>query len=147
MKKLLFAALLIASVSTSAFASDANKVNVRILNNFKSEFYQASNVAWSVTNNYAKATFTHEGEQLEAFYDLNGVMLGTSKKITIADLPTSAKRTFAKKYSGYNVKEAIKFEDMDETSYYISAENEKESVILRVQSENNISLFKRTAKP
>jgi hypothetical protein len=62
------------------------------------------------------------------------------------ELPVNSKRQFAKLFAGYNVKEAIRFEGFDETSYYISGENEKESVILKVNDRNQVSVFKRTKK-
>jgi hypothetical protein len=61
------------------------------------------------------------------------------------EVPTFAKRTFAKNYSDYTVKEAFKFQADDETSYYIAGENEKENLVLKV-NRGSFSVYSRTAK-
>ncbi len=146
MKKLFFAALLTVTLATSASAKDVNKISFRTLKNFNVEFTEAENVSWKTTNDYAKATFELKGEKREAFFDLHGDMIGISKNITLDQLPVFAKRTFAKRYNGYTVKEAIHFIGVDSSDYYISAENEKESVILKVTEDNSLSVFKKDRK-
>lgn len=146
MKKLFFAAILSISVAVSAFATDANKINYRIRQNFETEFRDATEVQWTLRSNFAKATFNLDGEAVEAFYNLSGTMIGTSKKITIDDLPTGAKRVFARKWGEYNVKDAIKFQGVEQTDYYISAENDEEDVVLKVSDNFHVSVFKRVKK-
>lgn len=145
MKKLFIAALFAASVFTSAFAAGTNKVNHRAVRTFQYEFKDAANVEWTVKENFTKAAFTINEESGEAFFDVDGNLIGTSRTISMDKLPTSAKRAFGKKYADYTVKETIKFEDGETTSYYVSAENEKENVILKING-SNISIFKITYK-
>jgi hypothetical protein len=145
MKKLFIAALLTVTFATSAFTADDKKISYKIKQNFSADFADADKVTWIVKADFVKASFEVEGEKMEAFYDHSGAAIGCSKKITLDNLPVQAKRTFAKKYSDYTVKEAIKFDGVDETAYYISAENDKQSVILKVTGAG-ISVFKRTSK-
>ncbi len=145
MKKLFITALLAVALSAGAFAAPT-KVNSAILANFNAEFKKADDVSWVITNEYTKAAFTTDNTKMEVFYNFNGDIVGTSKSITLDELPVSAKRRFAKRFAGYNVKEAIRFEGFDEKAYYISGENEKESVILKVNDHNQVSLFKRIKK-
>src|SRR3954463_2948098 len=107
MKKLFFLALLAVTVAGSAFAADTKKVNASVLSSFKSEFKQAANVTWKTGADYAKATFTLDNKQVEAFYNLDGQMIAKSQNIGLDELPVNAKRNFAKYFTGYNVKEAI----------------------------------------
>ena len=146
MKKLFLAALIATTIISSAFATDVNKINFRIKQAFKSEYTNADNVNWTLRSTYAKASFVNDGQQMEVFYNLSGEMIGTSRHISINDLPTNAKRTFAKKYAGYNVKEAIKFDGEEEQAFYISAENDTEKVILKVDGSESLSIFKKNRK-
>jgi len=146
MRKLLLAALLTITVAASTFAKDVNSKNVRAIRNFESEFRDAENVSWTIRPTFAKASFHLDGQKREAFFDLNGDIIGTSRNISLDKLPVGAKRVFAKKYDGYTVKEAIRFEGVDEAAYFISAENEKESVILKVWDSNAVTVFKRERK-
>jgi hypothetical protein len=145
MKKLFFAALLTVTVATSAFSADEKKVNVNILRAFESEFTEANNVQWNVKSEYIKASFEVDGKKADAFYSHDGEYLGSSSKIVLEDLPVQAKRTFAKKYADYTVLEAIKFNGTEETAYFVSAENEKQSVVLKITN-GGVSVYKRTAK-
>ncbi|CAA9493320.1 MAG: hypothetical protein AVDCRST_MAG96-1616 [uncultured Segetibacter sp.] len=103
-------------------------------------------MSWVITNDYTKAAFTADNTKVEVFYNFDGNIIGTSRSISLSELPVNSKRSFAKQFTGYNVKEAIRFEGFDETVYYISGENEKESVILKVNQHNQVSLFKKTKK-
>lgn len=145
MKKLFLAALLVVTMAASAFAKDTKKVNAAALGNFKVEFKKASDVTWTANENYAKASFILNNERMEAYYNPEGEKIGTSHAITVDYLPVKAKRAFAKKYGDYTVKEAIEFEGTDETAYFLSAENDAESVILKV-TDDGLSIYKRTKK-
>ncbi|HEX8333810.1 MAG TPA: hypothetical protein VF622_14405 [Segetibacter sp.] len=145
MKKLFIAALLTVTVATSAFTADDKKIDSRIIRNFNSEYADADKVTWSVKSSFVKASFEVDGQQTDAFYNFNGESIGCSRRITLDNLPLQAKRTFAKRYSDYTVKEAIKFDGNDESAYFISAENDKYSVILKITGAG-LSVFKRTNK-
>ncbi|WP_018615586.1 hypothetical protein [Segetibacter koreensis] len=140
MKKLLLTALIAVSLTSFAFAAPVKKVNSFVTNSFNNDFKNVGSVAWDVSSSYAKATFVLDNIRTEAFYTLDGEFIGTTHAIAIEDLPVAAKRSFAKKYAGYTVKEAIKFDGEDGTAYFISAENEKESVILKA-SKSGLSVY------
>ncbi len=146
MKRLLMAALLAISVAASAFAKDSKSINTAAMNDFAVDFKKATDVSWTQTGNYIKATFVMNSEKMEVFYNHNGERIGISKAFNVEELPVHAKRTFAKKYQGYTVKQAIVFEGTDETAFFISAENDKESVVLKVNSSDALSVFQRTTK-
>jgi hypothetical protein len=145
MKKLFIATLLIATVVTSAFAKPT-KVNYLALKSFTAEFKKASDVSWTSTSEYIKANFLFEDQRMEAFYSPTGDKIGTTRGISIDELPLKAKRAYAQKYSDYNVKEAILFEGVEENAYFISAENETENVIVKVFDNGTVSPFKKTKK-
>ncbi|MEJ7682748.1 MAG: hypothetical protein WKG06_33795 [Segetibacter sp.] len=143
MKKLFISALLSVTVALSSFAAEGNKVSFTARNNFESQFKHASDVKWTSGENYTKATFILNNVRTEALYSEAGDFIGTNQAITLEELPVKAKRAFVKKYGGYTVKEAIRFEGTQESAYYISAENEKGSVILKVEDSGYMSTVKR----
>ena len=143
MKKLFISALLAITVAASSFAAGGNTVNLAALNNFKAEFKKASDVEWSSGETYAMATFTLNNVRTQALYTPEGEFIGTNHAINLEELPVRAKRAFAKKYEGYTVKEAIRFEGSQESAYYISAENDQGSVILKVEENGSMSTVKK----
>src|SRR3954471_2269867 len=142
MKKLFITGLLAVTVALSSFAAEGNKVNFSVLNSFKSQFKNVSEVEWTSGENYSKATFVLNNVRTEALYSDAGEFIGTNQAVTLEALPVSAKRAFAKKYSDYTVKEAIRFEGAQESAYYISAENAKGPVVLKVEDSGSISKIK-----
>ena len=143
MKKLFISALLAITVAASSFAAEGNNVSNAAQNNFSSQFKHASDVQWTSGKNYTKATFVLNSVRTEALYSAEGEFIGTNQAITLEELPVNAKRTFAKKYEGYTVKEAIRFEGTEEGAYFISAENGKGSVILKVGDSGSISTVRK----
>lgn len=146
MKKLLIAVLIATTLATSTFAKAPTTVNYAAVKNFNIEFRHASDVSWSSTENYIKASFVYDHERMEAFYTHDGEKIGTATGISPDQLPVKAKRAFAKNYSGYDVKQGILFEGVEENAYFFSAENEKESVIVKVYDNGSTSVYKRTLK-
>lgn len=145
MKKLFITVVLAIAVAAVSSAAP-KKVSSAILANFHSQFKEASDVTWLVTNDYTKAAFTADNTSMEVYYNPGGDIIGTSKSIIFDELPANARKRFDKKFSGYEVKEVIRFEGFDEAAYYISGENEKETIIIKVTNENNLSVFKKTKK-
>ena len=143
MKKLFISGLLMIAVAASSFAATGNEVSFATRSNFTSQFKHISEVEWKSGENYTKATFVLNGVRTEALYDEAGEFIGTNQAISLDELPVKAKRAFAKKYDGYTVKEAIRFEGIQEDAYYINAENEKGSVILKVEDNGAISTVRK----
>ncbi len=157
MKKLALSVLLAVSIFSSSFAADetkkaadeskkATQVNVRTLHTFRTAFGNLTDVEWSTKPDFARASFTYNNERIEAFFDLRGELIGTSKAVTIDQMPVNVKRVFAKRYADYTIKETIRFDGVDESSYYISAENGTKSVILKVSVTGGVSLYQAARK-
>jgi hypothetical protein len=146
MKNLILSVFLSTSLATSAFATGESKISYFILNSFNSQFKGATNVSWTLKTGLAEASFIWNGRKTDVFYNSNGSIYAISKSIELDELPVSAKRAFAKRYSGYTVKEAIQYNGSEEQSYFVSAENEKENVIIKVDQHEFLSVFKLTRK-
>ncbi len=138
MKKLFIAAFF-AIASLSSFAAPVNKsVATR---NFRFDFKRAVNVTWSQTGDFLKASFNMDGQKLEAFYNPDGERIGTTRAISLDELPVNAKRKFAQKMEGYTVKEAIRFEGNDESAYFISGVKDNKTVIVKVLDSGTVTNF------
>ena len=135
------------SIASSATGtSAAKKINYQILQRFKGDFKDASNINWTITSTFAKADFLQDEEKVEAFYDLDGVLIGTSYHISLNELPKEAKKILATRYAQYNVTEVIRYEGMEEAAYYIATEDIKEKVVFRLSGNKDVSVFSRELK-
>lgn len=143
MKKMIISALILISLTATAIASDANKINAGIRNSFTSSYSDASNVTWTLKAAFAQVDFELNGKKLSAYYEPSGELIGTSEKISVDELPVNAKRSFAKKYAGYTVNEAIKFTSSDEVAYYISTVNGGKSQIIKLYDTGYVSVLRK----
>jgi uncharacterized protein YxeA len=148
MKKVIIAVIaIVAFTATTAIAKDSsNKVNFRVANHFKAIFTNATNVEWDITTEYTRATFIADGEKKEAYYNADAELIGQSRSITLDEFSKTTQKEIAKKYAGYTVKEAIEFSNEDFVDYYVSLENAKEKLILKISREGECSVFKTTEK-
>ncbi len=146
MKKLLLAILVVATLGTSAFATDANKVSSKVKNSFEAKFVNAQNVKWTARDTYNKVSFTLEGEDVEAFFASDGDLIGYSRKVELKNLPLNAIQKIKKEYAGYAVKETIEFEQNGEKAFYVSLENGDKKQILEVSLYGMVSVYRAAGK-
>ena len=147
MKKFIITALIAVAIGTSAFA-DPSTINRKVLNHFASEFSDAENVNWKVTTQFAEATFVLDGKKMQAFYNPEGEMIGTSETFAFNKLPKQALKTIAKKYPfpPYQLDECILFTNGDgESKYFVSFQTTKEKLVVEVSALGGVSEFKKTA--
>lgn len=148
MKKLFITALIAVAIGTSAFANPAT-VNHKILYSFGNDFKGAENVSWKVTDQFAKASFVYDETKMEAFYNLDGELIGTSKVFPLNKLPKSALKTITKKYPypPYKLGECIEFLYPDgEKDYFLSFSTNNEKLVLQVTPVGDVSVYKKTEK-
>jgi hypothetical protein len=80
-----------------------------------------------------------------AFFDVNEQKIGEDKKASKNLLPV-AKRTFAKMFAGYRIKQAVRSIGGDGECYYIFAENDNESILIKIDKTLDISIFTNCKK-
>jgi hypothetical protein len=119
MKKLTLIAL-VTLLSFGAFAADGgkksddtDKVSNYVIRQFESEFGDAKEVSWTVTENYDKVEFSVDNVKMAAFYDQSGKYIGHTEAVTYNSLPSGARKKIARDYEGYHVKELLRFQFAD----------------------------------
>jgi len=136
MKKIITIAIVAASFVTRAFASSGSTVDEKIATRFNMEYKGASNVTWTVTDEYSEAKFTLNGVETASFYDTDGNLIATSQTVKTADLPAGVPEAVANKYKGYIVTETVRVNKpySKDPSYYVSVTNAKRRVVLEVRA-------------
>lgn len=146
MKKLFIAALIVLAAGSTAFATDATKVNNKIKTSFSSLFANAENVSWTITDQFTRANFILDEENVEAYFSKDGDLIGTSVKIDFKKLPSKALKTIKKEYGSYKVTDCIEFQKDDSSTYYVSLEDGNKKQILEVSLFGAVSVYKGAAK-
>ena len=149
MKKLFITALVALAIGTTAFAGPKS-ISASVTKHFTNTFTKAQNVTWKSDEQFDKVSFVLNNEKVEAFYDVQGELIGTSKTIAFDKLPKSAIQTITTKYTfpDYQVKECIEFQNVNnnETNYYVSFTTKNEYIALEITRSGSVSVFSTTRK-
>lgn len=143
MKKIIIM-LAIAISSLTAFAGEEN-VSSTVLNAFNKEFAGAKDVQWTSADNYYKAAFVFNGQNVTAFYQLDGELIAMTRNISSLELPISLQTNLKNNYSKYWISDLFEISNNEGTSYYITLENANSKIVLKSDS-NKWNTFKKMAQ-
>src|SRR5215213_4074573 len=148
MKKLLVTVAFAVLVGVTSFAADITKVNQRVLAAFEKEFSTATNVSWEVLKNgdIYHASFVYANEITEAYYSEEGEFIAASRRISPERLPLLVSKTIRENFSQYQFKQATEYMSAEMTSYIITLENEKASLMVRIYNSGTSEVLKKTKK-
>lgn len=147
MKQLFFAALVAASLTTSAFASTTSSIQTNDCKDLNCVVENFKNVVVTNRANFTKASIVEDNIKQEMFYNNQGEFIGASKNINYDKLPANAIKTISKHYKApkYTVKSCIEFLNADNnTHYYVSLDTKTARTILEIDELGNTSVFSTT---
>ena len=137
--------LAIAISGLTAFASDET-VSKKVLDAFGQEFVSAKEVTWTTGANYYRAQFSFNGQQVAAYYSVDGELIGLTRNITSLDLPINLQVDLKKHYADYWISDLFEVTRSDSTGYYITLENADTSIVLKASADSDWSVFRKAKK-
>ncbi len=123
--------------ATSAFAktSDPETVTPVVKAVFTKDFAKAENITWRKSADTYFAQFTIDSKSVTAAYNEKGELTGTSRYITVAELPMPVSIAIAKAYAGYTISDNIsEISSNGEITYYFTASNDKYTFNVKADS-------------
>ena len=142
MKKLIILTVIAFTFVTGSFAANNARTISKAAAHLEANYTAATNVTWTSTENYQKASITLGQEKIEVFYDIYGELIGSTKTMAYDKLPKAALETLTTEYTfpDYQLTDCIAFTDADNsTNYYLSFDLYGESVVLSVSSNGRVS--------
>ncbi|MEP7143307.1 MAG: hypothetical protein ABI707_10575 [Ferruginibacter sp.] len=148
MKKLVTVLAVAAMLFSSfAFATGSDNVNPRVKAAFSNDFSAASNVSWEKLSDFYFAKFILNNLELNAAYNEEGELVGTSRSMGSSLLPVSISMAIAKKYEGYTVSEkALELTYQDETHYYLTVSNDRQALKLKCSINGTLEVVRKLKK-
>lgn len=132
MKRLLVTlTIAVSMLSFSSFASGEETVSAKALESFKTSFKSATEVTWSVSENFYKANFSLNGQYVSAYYDEQGKLMGLTRNISSLQLPIALQAELKKNYENYWITDLFEVANDDGTSYYITLETADTKIVLK----------------
>ncbi len=145
MKRLLVTLTIALSlVSLSSFANGED-VSPRAVKSFNKSFKNATEVKWTVTDNYFKADFALNGQYVSAFYNEDGSMIALTRNLSSLQLPIALQADLKSNYNCYWISNVLEVANEEGTSYYITLETGDEQLTLK-SSGDSWSNFKKQRK-
>ena len=131
-------------ISLSSFANGED-VSPRAIESFNSSFKNATEVRWTITDNYYKADFALSGQYISAFYDTQGKMIAMTRNISSLQLPIVLQADLKKNYDNYWISDVFEMANEEGTSYYITLETADTQLVLK-SNVDSWSTFKKQRK-
>ena len=131
-------------ISLSSFANGED-VSPKAVKSFNRSFKAATEVKWTITDNYFKADFALNGQYVSAFYDADGKMIALTRNISSLQLPIALQADLKKDYDCYWISDVLEVANDEGTSYYITLETADERMTLK-SSGDSWTTFKKQRK-
>ncbi|HRH61131.1 MAG TPA: hypothetical protein PL045_11205 [Chitinophagaceae bacterium] len=144
MKQTIFAAILVIATTAASFAG-GNKANTALLNNINAAFKNAAGVKWVNTAATKKATFSFNGKETSALYDVNDdQFIGFSTHYAANELPQTVTDGLQKKYADWTIQDASMLVDYNGyISYFVQVAKGDNSLVLKVTPDGKAQIYGR----
>jgi hypothetical protein len=147
MKRLLFTLAIAASfIGFSSFTNQDDSVSPAALKSFNSSFKSATEVNWTVNENFYKANFSMNGQNVTAYYNTTGQMIALTRNISSLQLPIALQANLKNNYDGYWISDLVEMANDEGTSYFITLENADTKLILKSTSNSEWNNYKKQKK-
>lgn len=108
-----------------------SQVPAPILNQFKSEFPDATRVEWEMKGNLYKVEFDKpKAKEFEAWYDAQGNRKKLKEELRSRDLPAAIKKSINTSHQGFRVDDVEKITENGVVKYKIEIEKAAQEVVL-----------------
>ena len=121
--------LMLTIAVTSAFANDV-EITSKVLAAFKKEFSTAQEVKWSTGNNYFRADFKFNDQNIFAYYTQDGELDFVARYMSALQLPIIRLTELKNDYSQYWVTDLVEVNNSLGTHYYITLEDAETTIKL-----------------
>jgi hypothetical protein len=138
---------------------EGTNVSVLAKNNFSKDFSGAKNVQSKRANTFDEFLFTNkDGQEMKAYYDYEGNLVGTTQRKTFADIPIKGQEQIKAKYKDYTIGEVLFYDDneMNDTDmvlyglqfddkdlYFVELVKGTSKIVVQVDMEARVSFFKK----
>jgi hypothetical protein len=130
MKKLFVIISILGSIGTGSLYAQS-KTPIAVVSSFQSSFNNASGGNWSFVKGLYQVDFTVDNENLTAFFDKDGNLVASSRKVTLLQIPLSLKSDLKKDFHNYEVANLFEVDKEDGIVYYATIKSDKNQLELR----------------
>jgi len=144
MKKLFLALTIFAATGLAAVnAAPKEEINSKAARTFQKDFAGASDVRWSVSDEVVKANFTYLNARTEAYFNMDGELIGTARNVLYNELPLAVTKEIEKRYGAAGVYEIAEYFNSTGTGYMMTVDLGKKKLQVRSTASGDVWVVKR----
>ena len=128
------------------FANTTNEVITTVQQAFNKEFGNATASNWSKKGDWYKASFSLNGQAMEAYFTEAGALIGVGRNLLSSQLPLSLQLSFKKDYTDYWITNVFEFANENGSTYYLELENADKKILLKSNDFSNWVVQNKTKK-
>ncbi|MBS1934544.1 MAG: hypothetical protein JST96_11135 [Bacteroidetes bacterium] len=145
-KRILICAMLLVATISFSFAKTTDGINGKVTTSFKKDFANAHDTRWENGSEFIKATFSLNGETVNAYYTQDGDLMAVTRNILSDKLPITQLLNLKKNYAAYWISDLFEMYSNGETAYYLTIENADQKIVLKSDSSNGWSVYSKETK-
>ena len=143
MKKIIMLAIVLTTITVSAFANNTYGINQKVLNSFGKSFNHVEDARWETVNNLYKVTFKSAGKEMYAYYNSDGDQVALTRNISLDQLPLTLSSDLREKFAESWLTDLFEISTNGETAYYATIESATHITILKADGASGWSTFKK----
>jgi hypothetical protein len=105
--------------------------------------YQGADGIWNENGNTTEVLFFWHNQLMDAYYDVNGDLIGTFHNVATSELPANSLKEIGSDYKGYKIiNTSVMEKDGQAPVYYVTVESPARMFILEVSKAGDVNVFK-----
>jgi hypothetical protein len=130
-------------VSLSSFGMEKDKLpNAPVLHSFQQQFKNVSNIVWHESGEVVTAIFSLNQSRVQAFFRLDGTLLGTQRSIRFAELPLLSIIALTNRFDNSNFYDLIEYTIGADIYYVLTVETQTRKMEVKVLPSGELSVRK-----
>ena len=143
MKKFIMLAIVLTTITVSAFSNNTYRINQKVLSSFSKSFNHVEDARWETVNNLYKVTFKTAGKEMYAYYNSDGDQVALTRNISIDQLPLTLSSELREKFALSWLTDLFEISTNGETAYYAKMESATHITMLKADGASGWSTFRK----
>jgi len=113
---------------------------------FQKEFNGATNVKWNEGKDLISASFLLSDSRIIAYFTTDGELLGTERNVLFNQLPLAVVKEINNRYGNAPVSDIVEYTSGMDTFYGMYVDTPTKHLKLKISSEGDVTVVKKTKK-
>jgi hypothetical protein len=143
MKKIIISALMLVTITGTAFSRNHDGISNQVLTAFNKSFNNAKEVKWEAEKDFVKVSFVIDGQSMFAYYTSNGEQMAITRNIPSTQLPLSLGTALKERFKDSWLTSLFEVSNEGATTYYATILGATYSTVLKADAASGWIVYKK----